>query len=457
MSLHSSRLWSRRRFMKSLGAGIPAVALPLLRSSPLLAATPTTRLLVFFSPNGTIYEHWGPSGVGNAYAIATGSILEPLIPFKAKLNVLQGVSYLSEAKGPGNRHMKGSGHCLTAVALLPGNMTGGGGASSGYAGGISVDQYIANKIGDQTKFRSLEAGVGMKDSGVRQRLAYLGSNMPLPTESDPFKLFARVFGSAVQPAATDPAAAKALAQQLAERKSILDYATGELTTLSARLPGDERTRLQRHLASIREIEKQLAPDAMSGAGCVTPMMGATIDPLATANFPAAGKLQMDIMIEAFACNLTRLGHIQWGGSTSEQQYPWLGSNTGHHTMSHVGDTDLANMAKLVTINNWYAQQFAYLLGKLDAIPDGTGTLLDNSMIAWTNELAKGNTHSEFNIPWVLAGSAGGYFQTGRLLQYTPDQPHNNLLVSFMHGMGLVNEKTFGDPDFCTGPLPNLAK
>ncbi len=254
----------------------------------------------------------------------------------------------------------------------------------------------------------------------------------------------------------DPAAAKALAQQLAERKSILDYSTGQLTTLSARLPGDERARLQRHLDSVREIERQLVPDAMTGAGCATPTMGAAIDPLATANFPAAGKLQMDIMAEAFACNLTRLGHIQWGGSTSEQQYPWLGINSGHHTMSHVGDNDLANMAKLVTINNWYAKQFAYLLARLDGINDGAGTLLDSSLIAWTNELAKGNTHSEFNIPWILAGSAGGYLRTGRLLRYTPDQPHNNLLVSFMNAMGLTTERTFGDPDFCTGPLKDLA-
>jgi hypothetical protein len=124
-------------------------------------------------------------------------------------------------------------------------------------------------------------------------------------------------------------------------------------------------------------------------------------------------------------------------------------------MSHVGDGDLGNMAQLVKINNWYAQQFAYLLGKLDAIQEGTGTLLDNSVIAWTNELSKGNTHSSHNIPWILAGSAGGYFRTGRLIQYTPEQPHNNLLVSFMNAMGLADETTFGERAVCTGPLTGL--
>jgi len=458
--------WSRRRFIQSMGMTVPAVALPVLWSSPLLAAGATPRLLVFFSPNGTIYPHWGPTGVGTAYTIATGSICEPLIPFKAKLNILQGVSNLSEENplpsgpadpvNPGNRHMKGSGHCLTGVPLLPGTQSGGGGASSGYAGGISVDQYIANKIMGQTKFPSIEAGVGMKDGGVRQHLAYAGSNQPLPTESDPFKIFQRVFGSAVAtPAMPNAAQQQAAAQKLAESKSILDYAAQDLTTLMARLPGDEKIRLDRHLQSIREIEMQLVPTALGGAGCTMPMMGPTLDPLATNNFPAAGKLQMDILVAAFACGLTRIATLQWGGSTSEQTFPWLGINSGHHTMSHVGDSDLANMASLVKINNWYAQQFAYLIGKLDAIQEGAGTLLDSSVVGWTNEISKGNTHDAHNIPWILAGSAGGYFKTGRLIQYTPEQPHNNLLVSFMNAMGLTNETTFGTKAVCTGPLMGL--
>jgi len=459
--------WSRRRFIQSMGMTVPAVALPVLWSSPLLAAgAPAPRLLVFFSPNGTIYPHWGPTGTGTTYTIAAGSILEPLLPFKAKLNILQGVSYLSEETpapatnsdpvNPGNRHMKGSGHLLTGVPLLPGTQSGGGGATSGYAGGISVDQYIAQKIGGQTKFPSIEAGVGMKDGGVRQHLAYAGSNQPLPTESDPFKVFQQIFGNATaSQAGPAPAQQQALAQRLAESKSILDYAAQDLATLMARLPGDEKVRLDRHLQSIREIETQLVPTALTGSGCSMPTLGPTIDPLATANFPAAGKLQMDIFIAAFACGLTRIGTLQWGGSTSEQQFTWLGINTGHHTMSHVGDSDLGNMAQLVKINNWYAQQFAYLLGKLDAIQEGTGTLLDNSVVAWTNELSKGNTHSSHNIPWVLAGSAGGYFRTGRLIQYTPEQPHNNLLVSFMNAMGLTNETTFGERAVCTGPLTGL--
>ena len=449
-----------------MGMTVPAVALPVLWSSPLLAAGATTRLLVFFSPNGTIYSHWGPTGAGTSYTISAGSILEPLLPFKSKLNVLQGVSYLSESipmplgnsdpANPGNPHMKGSGHCLTGVPLLPGTQSGSGGAKAGYAGGISVDQYIAQKIAGQTKFPSIEAGVGMMDGGVRQHLAYAGANQPLPTESSPFKIFQRIFGAAVASSSMpDLAQAESAAQRLAERTSILDYAAQDLSTLMARLPGDEKVRLDRHLQSIREIELQLAPPVLSGSGCAMPMMGPIIDPLAIGNFAAAGKLQMDILVAAFACGLTRIATLQWGGSASEQEYPWLGINTGHHTMSHRGDADLANMALLVKVNNWYAQQFAYLLGKLDAIQDGAGTLLDNCVVAWTNELSKGSTHDSHNIPWVLAGSAGGYFRTGRLIQYTPEQPHNNLLVSLMNAMGLTDETTFGARAVCTGPLTGL--
>ncbi len=177
---------SRRGFIKALGV-VPAVALPVLRSSPLLAATPITRLLIFFTPNGTVYESWGATAMGTNFSIAAGSILEPLTKFKAKLNLLQGVSYLSEAKGPGNHHARGAGHCLTARQLLTGNIVAPDGSTSGYASGISVDQYMTGpgKLPATTKFRTLEIGVAVKDNGVKERLAYAGSNQPLPPKNNP--------------------------------------------------------------------------------------------------------------------------------------------------------------------------------------------------------------------------------------------------------------------------------
>ncbi|HET6281195.1 MAG TPA: DUF1552 domain-containing protein [Polyangia bacterium] len=456
---------SRRRFIKTLGA-VPAVALPVLRSSPLLAATPITRLLVFFTPNGTVYESWGVTGLGTNYSIAPGSIMEPLAKFKAKLNILQGVSYLSEAKGPGNHHARGAGHCLTGRQLLTGNIVAPDGSTSGYASGISVDQYMTGpgKLPATTKFRTLEVGVAVKDNGVKERLAYAGSNQPLPPENNPWTLFQRVFGDGVTPAGAmpDPAKEKLAMQRLAERRSILDFAAADLTSLSRRLPGDERTRLERHLTSIRDIEQQLVPSpgaTAAGGACAPPtigsMPGAMIDPLAAANFPAVGKLQMDIAVAALACNMTRVITMLWSAAASQQTFPWLGINTGHHTMSHEGDADKANTASLVKVSSWYAQQFVYLLDRMDSINDGDGTLLDHSIVPWTNELSKGNTHSPNNIPWVLAGGAAKYFPTGRLIQYPKEQPHNNLLVSFMNALGLPDEKTFGDPDFCTGPLQGL--
>lgn len=439
---------SRRGLLRTLGTSVPAVALASLRTSPLRAATAPVRLIVFFTANGTIPEMFRPQGTGPGFGIVPGGILEPLAAFKAKLNVLWGVHYLAADKGPGAAHQKGAGTCLTGRALLPGSMSGGGGASAGFASGISVDQYIANRIGPVTRFRSLEMGVRVIGSGNRQRLSYLGSDQPLPTESDPAKVFARVFGAD----GGDPMQA---ARLLAERRSVLDYVRQDLGTLMTRLPGDERTRLDRHLESLRDLERQLAPPAGTGLVCTPPAPGGKLDPTATPNYPAVGKLQMDLLVAALACDQTRLAHLMWNGSTSQQTFPWLGINDPHHTMSHAPDSDTATRDKLIAINRWYAEQFAYLLGKMDAVTEANGrTMLDNSLVAWTNELGKGNTHTRNNIPWVLAGSAGGAVQTGRSLAY-PGVAHNNLLVTFCHAMGLRDEKTFGDPAFCTGPLADL--
>jgi hypothetical protein len=135
--------------------------------------------------------------------------------------------------------------------------------------------------------------------------------------------------------------------------------------------------------------------------------------------------------------------------------PWLNISTGHHTLSHDADTDPTSQGQLVQINTWYAQQFAYLLEGLDAVAESDGTtLLDNTMVVWVNELSKGNIHSHQPLPVVIAGSGGGALRSGRLVTYSPQQPHNNLLVSLANAMG-TKITTFGNPAYCTGALPNL--
>jgi hypothetical protein len=145
----------------------------------------------------------------------------------------------------------------------------------------------------------------------------------------------------------------------------------------------------------------------------------------------------------------------WANADSWQYYPFAGVNEEHHELSHASDDDDASNEKLVAINTWHAEQTARLLDQLAAVTDVDGTsLLDQSVILWGNELGAGNTHSYQDIPWLLAGGAGGYFRMGQSLPLR-DRPHNDLLVSVCHAMGLADVETFGIPGVCTGPIDEL--
>jgi hypothetical protein len=433
---------------------VPAVALPVLRSSPLLAAPAPRRLVGFYTGNGTILDAFWPSGTATNWTVPAGGILEVLAKWKAKTNVLYGVNTKSAEAGPGSAHQKGVIGCWTCGHALPGTMNGGNNSPCGYADRISIDQYIASKWGPVTRLPTLAAGVRMEGTGNRNVLSYLGSNQPVFPTDDPAALYARVFGSFVQPAGTGATSDGAAMQLLAERKSVLDYVSEDLTQLSARLPGDERVRLERHLESLRDLERQIAPTVASGAGC-SPAAPATIDPKAVESYPMVTAMQINTIFMALACDQTRLPHLMWSGETSQQTFPWLGFSDPHHTLSHMPDGDKGSHDKLVAINRWYAAQIGSLLEKMDGVTESNGkTMLDNSVVMWTNGLGKGNNHTRSNIPYVLVGSAGGALATGRYLQL--NNAHNDLMISILHAMGLTDETKFGDPSLCKGPLPGLA-
>jgi len=456
-----SSLSNRRAFLKTLGVGVPAIAVPILRASPLLAqGNVSKRFVGIFTPNGTIPDSWRPQGNGTTFTIAAGAILEPVAKHKAKLNILWGVHYLAADRGPGAAHQKGAGAALTARPLGRGNMNGGNNSPSGYATGISVDQHLANKLGPKTRLPSIEMGLMIDSGGNRRRLSYAGPNQPLAPESDPAKNFARLF-SGLAPTAgpmagpTGPSEEET-ARLLQDRKSVLDKVTRDLERLSARLPGSEKARLEGHLDSLRDLERQIAPSPSAGVACKPPEMGGTIDPRSTANYPKLSRLQLEIIFQAFSCDQTRIATLMYNGSTSQQTFPFLGISGKHHDVSHRGDGDRGARDYLIKVNRFYAEELNYLLERMDSVADPNGkTMLDNSIVAWTNELGKGNNHTRKNVPWVVAGSAGGYFKTGQFLEQD-GRDSADLLLSFCHGMGLVDEKTFGLPDFCKGPLPGMA-
>jgi hypothetical protein len=446
---------SRRALLRG-SAGI-AVGLPFLeimapRARAATAAAPK-RYINFFSPNGTIYPAWVPTAGTSPSSFTLSRILAPLAPNQKSLVVLDGISNVAGTKGNGDDHMRGMGTMLTGTELAPGTTMGGAGTPAGLAGGISVDQSIAALIGQTTKFKSLELGVEAGSAGtVWGYTSYSGASQPLPPDNSPASVFTRVFSTL----GTSGSQAQRLA---AERKSVLDAVIASYTKLNPRLGAVDRAKLDAHLTNVRDLETRVAAvGGTVGASCAKPAMP-TGDFKMNASFPAVGKLQMDLLVMAMACDLTRVGTVQWENSVGGTQFTWVDPTItrGHHDMSHDDDSNADTMEKLTKINVWYAQQLNYLLTALAAVPEptatGMGTMLDNTVVVWCNELAKGNIHSHAPQPFVLAGGAGGALQTGRFLQFNK-VPHNNLLVSLINLMGGA-ATTFGNPAYCTGPLAGI--
>lgn len=451
---------SRRSFLR--GAGGIAVALPLLeamvgRRSHAMGDGPPPRFVVVFSANGTIEERWTPVGTEQDFVLDDPGdpdrILAPLEPFKDRLLVLGGLDMQSRNHGPGgNGHDMGMGHMLTGTDLVVGP-SGVGEFShlpDGSAGGPSIDQSIADLIGQETAFRSIELGVRATLDLQRQitsRMCYRGPFEVLPPENDPRAAFDQFF---VQLGA-DPAE---LAKLRANRRSVLDRVKDDFEQLDAKLGGTDRHKLEAHLQAIREVEQSLEAEGGPLAGCMLPGEPGAMDPLSNDNYPAIGRLQMDLLAMALTCDITRVSSLQWSTAQSGVRFTWLGHADSHHSLSHEADNDSNARAQLTQINHWYAEQFAYLLGKLEQQQELDGTLLDNTVVLWVNEQGNGDTHSKDQIPFVLAGNCAGKLRTGRWLQYE-QRAHNDLYVALLQMFG-GDALTFGNPAVNGGALENLS-
>jgi Protein of unknown function (DUF1552) len=450
---------SRRRLLGGMGAFSVMLSSPIWRAASAFGQDQKTaaarHFIGVFSANGTIATQFFPSGAAKDQpltAAALGGILKPLAAHSSQLLVLKGVHMNSTVEDqlgvtsnnkPGGPHMKGPGAMLTGGSLQAGSFTGSGGPA-GYADRISVDQYIAQRNAATTKFPSLEFGVRIEGQEPLRVISYRGANQPNIAIDDPFQMYTRLFAGA-------DLSQTELARLLAERRSVLDFVSGDLTRLSNRLAGSDKARLDAHLTGLRSLEQRLSDAATTCAPLTLP---AKLDPRAMANYPAIAKLQMDLMLLAHSCDLTRLSTLMFANADSWQYYPWIGVDEEHHELSHAGDNDAASIDKLVKINAWHAEQINYLLDQLAVAKTANGsTLLDNTLLLWGNELGAGNTHTYKDIPWLLAGGAG-QLAMGRYLQL-PDRPHNDLLVSVCQALGLSDVTSFGIPGVCTGPITEL--
>jgi hypothetical protein len=423
------RSFARRAFLQ--GAGLGAFALPFLRTIEGRAAG-GKRLLIFHSNNGTVMREFFPASPG-----VFGRILKPLEPFKTKLSVYRGINMESAYKTPIPKdHLPDNANALTARQAT----------TDAKPTGISIDQHIANTIGKQTKFASLQLGVRV--GNYAQYVSARGPGQGIFPEISPYKAFTRIFGDVT----ADP---RELERIRRERKSIIDALRLEVTDLRCALGAEEQPKLDAHLESIRELERGL--DIKPAPGCTPPQQGAPIA-LDTSTIPEQVKLQIDVAAAALACDLTRVLTLQLGnGSSGLRNYRWIGIDYTHHGISHGSEGVTAPSTQreewLNQIETWNAEQFLHLLQKLDAVQEGNGTVLDQSAVLWTHEQSNGGSHLRKDMPYVLAGGCGGAFKMGQAVNFG-GKPHNGLLISLANAMG-VPTVTFGDPDFSKGPLVGL--
>ena len=421
------RTVSRRSFVASLG--LAAVAAPFVRLVTSVgrarAAGPATRrLVVFFTPNGTVPARWRPSGTETAWSFPAGSILEPLAAQRDRLIVIDGLQFVGATNHEGGM-----------AAML----TGSGDAASA-SRGMSVDQYVAAAIGGETRLRSLELGVATSAWGgsVQTRMSYVAPGQFAPPDDSPRGVYARLYGD-VAPGGADAA--------LLRRRSVLDAVKGDLAGLRDRLGHEESHKLDQHLTSLRELERGLGGGTCSGG---VPVPDVPIH--ANDNFPIIGTAQMDLLVAALACGATNVASLQWAHTVAPHVFTWAGLADGHHALSHMDDGNAAGVAAFVTAERWFATQFGYLLDRLAATPDADGgTLLDSTLVVWAKEMGDSRAHVCTDVPFVLAG--GGAFTAGRYLR-TNGASHARLLVSICQAVGLATT-TFGNPATGAGPLPGL--
>ncbi|NLT72117.1 MAG: DUF1552 domain-containing protein [Verrucomicrobiaceae bacterium] len=431
---------TRRAFLRQLG--ISSAALPFLTGLPGLQAAGAQkgrRLIIMFSPNGTVpWEFW-PEGE----TLDFKRILKPLEAYKEHITTLRGLN--NDIGGDGDRHMRGMSCLLTGTELLPGNIQGGSDTPAGWASGISIDQEIKNFLQsrDETRsrFGSLEFGVAVPNrADPWTRMCYAGSNQPIAPIDDPAQMLARLYGRQ---------------KDKESLSSIIDGVRDELKKVSGTLGVEDRTRLEEHLTLVREMEIELQredenPDLTHSVPEIDPDIELVND-----NTPRISRMQIDLLVNSMANDMTRVATLQFMRSVGQARMNWLGIKDGHHTLSHESDENPDAVENLTKINEWFAGELAYLTQRLADTPEpgGDGSMLDNTLVVWLNELGKGNNHTLKDIPFVLVGGKAHGIKSGRALHLS-GVPHNRLWLTLAQSMG--HEITrFGTAKYCEGGALSL--
>jgi hypothetical protein len=431
---------SRRQLLKVLG--VSAAASPMIPALDGWAADPIRRLLLVFSPHGVIPADYWPTGTESNFTFPAGGILEPLAPHKQDLIILKGVT----RKVAGKAGL----HEVAGANLWTGNTTIGEDA-----GAASIDQIVAKGLPKTTDFASLQFGVQCpyKADGEVTRPAgspndsgcYAGPRQRIYAEIDPYAVFDRLFAAGIKPATGDTAAFDRIR---AEKKSILDYVTEEITELQGRLGKEDGIKINAHLDATRDIERRLQMPAKTCGGVTRP--DGMLDLGKGDNLPTLIPIMNKLLVASFACDRARVASMMYTRAFSFHKYPWLGITEGHHALSHkAGDR------KIGAVTRWYMGHVKDLIEAFKAVPEGSGTLFDSMLLVWGSEVFTGWDHNSSPSPVFFAGKAGGAIpRTGRFLDFGGQNDHNQLLLTIAHAMGQTSLTKVGDLG-SEGRLPNI--
>ncbi len=438
---------ARRTFLRGVGA---AVALPFFDAmAPALASSSIpgkkpVRMGWVYVPNGIDMRFWNPEYEG-AWRGELPGTLKPLDGLRDDMTLLSNLT-----QNNGRALLDGAGdHGRCCGAYLTGVHPRK--SAVDIQAGISCDQIVANEIGAETRFPSLEIGIedarqaGNCDSGYScaytNNLAWRSETQPLPPVLNPRELFERLFG---KDAHLSPEARQ---QRNRFRKSILDFVSEDTRKLRGDLGPTDQRKLDEFLSSIREIERQLEKTE-SDNDQVDPGLNKPYG--VPPDFAEHFKLMTDMLTVAMQADMSRVFTFLVTREGSSRPYREIGIPDGHHPLTHHQNRP-ERMEKVVKINEYHVKQLAAWVTKLKSIDEGDSTLLDNSMIIYGAGLSDGNRHTHHDLPVLMIGSGGGTVKTGRRVTYRKETPISNLYLSMMDRMG-VKVEHFGDS---TGRLDGL--
>ncbi len=431
---------SRRQFLRGSGLILGLPFLPSLLAKVARGVEhqgPPVRNAFIYFPNGVWEKGWVPQETGAEFKLPPA--LEPLEKIRSKVLVLSGLDKKNSHNGDG--HYAKTANFLTGMPVAK---TTGKDISSG---GISVDQLIAQHLAGQTPLPSLELGTEPVISGIDSNVGYTrlyGSHIswqtptrPLAKEINPRIVFERLFGKKIS----------GDSQQAQSYRNLLDYVLEDARSVRRTLGRDDQFKMDEYLDSVRAVEKQIEFSSRTSPRTWEPEIAPEFiqqhRPGVPQDFRQHVSVMLDLMVLAFQTDSTRVCSLMFANDVSSRNFSFLdGVEGSHHELSHHENND-KKIAQYQLINRWHVQQFAMMLERMDAIKEGEGTLLDNSMLMFGSSFSDGNRHDPDNLPILVAGKGGGSINSGRHIAAKGQVPLCNLYLSMLQHNG-VQLDAFGD-------------